>query len=346
MGLFKQEVEYFGIDIGSGGIRLVQLKKAGQKPALVTYGHMELRPGLTTSDSPADTAEVAAAVKQLAKDAQVNTKYVIAGVPSSRVFSSVISTPKLSHDELAKAIKLQADQYIPMDYKDVKIDWVVIGPGKTDQEQEILLVAAPNTVTEKYVSIFQQAGLELMALEPNAVALARAVVQPSDLAVLVLDIGSVATDITIVHANLPKLLRSVNIGGGTFIKSVGQNLGLDDSQADQFTKKFGLTQTKLEGQVYKSIKPSLDQLVSEIDKSIKFFLSQYPDVKLEKIVLTGGTTALPELPTYLSTATGLGIEIGNAWSKVGYQAQLQDTLMGISTQYGVAAGLAERDMLA
>jgi len=200
-------------------------------------------------------------------------------------------------------------------------------------------------VTEKYVSIFEQAGLELMALEPNAVALARALVQPSDLAVLVLDIGATATDITIVQANVPKLLRSVPVGGSLFVKSVGQKLGLDDAQADQFTKKFGLTQTKLEGQVYKALKPSLDQLVSEIDKSIKFFTSQYPQIKLEKIVLSGGSIALPELPTYLATATGLSIEVGNAWIKIGYQAQLQDTLMQMSSRYGVAAGLAERDLL-
>jgi type IV pilus assembly protein PilM/plasmid segregation protein ParM len=126
---------------------------------------------------------------------------------------------------------------------------------------------------------------------------------------------------------------------------VAQNLGLDDVQADQFTRKFGLTQTKLEGQVFKAIKPSIDLLIGEIDKSIKFFASQYPEVKMEKIVLTGGTTALPELPTYLSTATGLAVEIANSWTKVGYPANLQNDLMQISTEYGVAVGLAERNLL-
>lgn len=346
MGLLDKSIEYFGIDVGSGGIRLVQLKKGSQKPALVTYGHVATAPGLTVSDAPLDVTRVAGVIKQLVKDAKVNTKYVVAGVPSSKVFASVITTPKLDAKDLGKAIQLQADQYVPMALKDVRLDWFVIGPGKKDTEQEVLLVAAPNTITEKYVSLFEQAGLELVALEPNAIALARAVVQPGDLAVMVLDIGTLTSDITIVQANLPKLLRSVNVGGNTFMKAVAQNLGLDESQAEQFTRKFGLTQTKLEGQVLKSIKPSLDQLVSEIEKSVKFYIGQYPNIKLEKIVLTGGATALPELPTYLSNATGLTVEIANAWTKVAYQAQLQDTLMGLSTQYGVAVGLAERDVLA
>ncbi len=345
MGLFDHKVEYVGVDIGANGIRLVQLKPNGAKPELVTYGHVATPPGMTTSDSPADITRTAQAIRQLVKDAHVTAKAVVAGVSSSKVFASIITTPKLPPHDLAKSIQLQADQYIPMAVKDVKLDWYVIGPGKTDTEQEVLLVAAPNTVTEKYISIFSQAGLELLALEPNAIALARAVIQPNDLAVMTLDVGSLSTDITIVQANMPKLLRSINIGGTTFVKAVGQNLGLDETQAEQFTHKFGLTQTKLEGQVLKAIKPSLDQLIGEVEKSVKFFLGQYPDIKLEKLVLTGGTTALPELPTYLSTASGLAVEIGNSWTKVAYPAGLQDQLMSVSTQYGIAVGLAERDVL-
>lgn len=345
MGLLDHKVDYVGVDIGANGIRLVQLKANAAKPELVTYGHVAMPAGMTMSDSPTDVTRTAQAIRQLVKDARVTAKAVVAGVGSSKVFASIITTPKLPDHDLAKSIQLQADQYIPMAVKDVKLDWYVIGPGKTDTEQEVLLVAAPNTVAQKYISIFDQAGLELLALEPNAIALARAVIPPNDLAVMTLDVGTLSSDITIVQANMPKLLRSINIGGNTFIKAVGQNLGLDDAQAEQFTQKFGLTQTKLEGQVQKAIKPSLDQLVGEIEKSVKFFLSQYPEIKLEKLVLTGGTTALPELPTYLSTATGLAVEIANSWVKVAYPANLQDQLMAASTQYGVAVGLAERDLL-
>ena len=345
MGLFEKPVEYFGVDVGTSGIRLVQLKKGSGKPTLATYGHVAIDSKVASSDSPIDISKVAATVKQLVKDAKVSVKNVIAGVPSTKVFATVITTPKISGKDLDKALRLQADQYIPMPLKDVKLDWYILGQGAKPDEQEVLLVAAPNTVAEKYVSLFDQAGLELLALEPNAIALARAVVQPSDLAVLLLDIGSVTSDITIVQANMPKLLRSVNIGGQTFMKSVAQNLGLDDAQADQFTKKFGLTQTKLEGQVAKAIKPSLDQLVGEIQKSVKFFTEKYPDVKLEKAIITGGAVAMPELPANLASAIGLSVEIANPWVKVSYPAQLQDTLMGLGTSYGTAVGLAERDSL-
>lgn len=343
MGMISHDTNYFGLDIGNTDIRLVQLRKGGAKPALVTYGDIKVPAGLTTSDASMDVDKVAAIIKQLVAEARVTTKQVVAGLPSSSVYSAIITTPVLSDSDLSKAIHYQADQYIPMALDQVKLDWAVVGPGRNDKEQDVLLVAAPNTVAAKYTNIFEKAGLEILALETNATAVSRALVTKSPgLAVMILDMGSGSSDLTVVYDNAPRLIRSMPVGGTTFVRAVSQNLGLDEAQAMQFTYKFGLTQTKLEGQVYKAIKPSLDNLVSEIQKSAKFFQDRYPEVKLEKVVVTGSTVALPELTTYLANAVGLPIEIGNAWINVAYPASLQDKLMSLSIQYGVASGLAQR----
>lgn len=345
MGLLKSETDYFGIDIGTTSIRVVQLKHGGGKPSLVAYGDVKVAGGITTSDSADDRIKVAEIIKQLLRDTHISTKNVVAGLSTTKVFASVITTPKLSSAELAKSIKYQAEHYVPMAVDQAKLDWTVIGPGKTEHEQEVLLVGAPKSTTEKYLEICQNAGIELLALEPNPIALSRAVLSPGNIAVLILDIGSLNSDITIVRNNIPVLMRSITVGGNVFVRAVSQNLGLDAVQAEQFTHKFGLTQSKLEGQVYKAIKSGLDTLLVEIEKSIKFFTDQNPTEKLEKIVLTGGTAALPELPAYLATATNLPVEIANAWVNVSYPAKLQDQLIGLSSGYGVAVGLAERMLL-
>lgn len=342
MSILDKNVEYFGIDIGSTGIRLVQIKRTGGNPALVTFGDVATPANLLASDSAGDRERLAGIIKQLVKDTRVSTKNVVAGLPSSKVFASLITTPKLSQTELAKAIRYQADQYIPMAVDQVKLDWAVLGQGKNENELEVLLVAAANTATNKYLEVLEKAGLEILALETNATALSRSLLKPTSPAVVILDIGSTQSDITVVLNGLPRLIRSVSVGGTTFIKSVSQNLGLDEGQATQFTYKFGLTQSKLEGQVFKAIKTSLDLLTDEVNKSNKFFIGRYPQAKLEKIVLTGSTVALPELPTYLASATGLPVEISNAWMNVAYPARMQEKLLGVSGQYGVAVGLALR----
>lgn len=346
MALLTPDVNYFGLDIGSTALRLVQLKKTGANPALVTYGSAQLPAGMAVSDSHSNQESLASSIKQLIKDTGVSTNHVVVGLSASNLFASVITTPKLTGAELDKGIKFQADQYIPMSLDQVKLDWAVVGPGKNENEQEVLLVAAPNTVAEKYAAIMELAGLEIVALEANATALIRSLVRDKSKAVFVLDIGHLSSEMAISYNGNPYLVRSINIGGGTFVKAVAQNLKLDDTQAEQFTYRFGLTSAKLEGEVLKSLKPSVDSLVAEVDKSSKYFLGRYPGVKLEKIIITGATTKLPELPKYLANATGLPVELGNAWGGVSYPSGQQDNLMAVSDQYSVAVGLAQRTMVA
>jgi type IV pilus assembly protein PilM len=342
MGLFVKDTEFFGLDIGSTAIRLVQLRRGGVHPALVAYGALPVPANLATSDSKIDQDKIAELIKQLLRENRVSLKNVVVGLPASKVFTTVITTPKLDNAQLTKAIRYQAEQYIPMAIDQVKLDWAVVDQSKDGKQLEVLLVAAPNAVVDKYVSILEKAGLEPLALEANAMAASRALVPSGNLAVAMVDFGALDSDVTITLNNAPRLVRSVPVGGTTFVRSVAQNLGLDEVQANQFTYKFGLTQSKLEGQVFKAIKPTLDSLVSEIEKSTKYFVGRYPEVKLEKLVVTGAAASLPELGPFLANSTGLPVEFGNAWVNVSYPSGLQDKLMGLSSEYAVAVGLAGR----
>ncbi|QQR52982.1 type IV pilus assembly protein PilM [bacterium] len=346
MGLFVKETDFFGLDVGSTAVRLVQLRRNGVHPALVAYGALPVPANLALSDAKTDQDRVSQLVAQLVRENRVPAKEVVVGLPGSKVFTTVITTPKLDAAQLAKAIRYQAEQYIPMAIDQVKLDWAVVDETKDGKQLEVLLTAAPVSVVEKYVQLLENAGLEPLALETNAMATARALVPVSPSGVMVLDLGSLDSDVSIVLNNTPRLIRSVPVGGLTFVRTVAQTLGLNETQATQFTYKFGLTQSKLEGQVYKAIKPTLDSMVVEIEKSSKYFLGRYPEAKLEKLVVTGAASSLPELGPFLANSTGLPVEFGNAWINTSYPSGLQDKLMALSSEYATAVGLAARGMVA
>ncbi len=346
MSLFVEEENFFGLDLGASSVKLVQLKQMHGKPSLLTYGDMELPPNLLASDSPVDQDKLAEMVKQLVDDARVSTKNVVAALPSNFSYAAVITMPKLNRDELANAVRFQADKYIPMAIDQVKLDWVVIGPkaDSEDGEIEVLLVAAPISLANKYLNIMQKAGLELIALEINPIAQTRSLLAPGHEPLMVIDFGSVATDMAIVTNQAPRLIRSVNVGSRTMVRVLAQNLGLDEAQAQQFMHKFGLVQSNIEGQVYAALKPAVDNVVEEVTKSINYFHETNPDLKVGKIVVTGGTAALPGLPAYLANATGLMVEVGNPWNNISYPGSLEDKLSQLALVYASALGLAMRGM--
>lgn len=345
MNLFASGIsEFFGLDIGTGAIRLVQLSGHERVKALQRYAYVAIDPKVSMSDAATAQQTLAQTIKDLVAKSGVNTRNVAVGLPSQRVFTTVVDIERLGDDELGKSIQYQADSLIPTPLAESKIDWQQLGDSPADKTKvEVLLSSVPNEYVEKRLDMLEAIGLNVIAFEPDSMALARAVV-PADstTAQMVLDIGSTATDLVIVIAGVPHLTRAIPTGYEAIIKAAMQNLNIDDAQARQFVSKFGLNQQKLEGQIYHAISGTVDLLMAEIEKSIKFFTTRYPDQKIDRILVTGGASVLPEFPLYVANKFGVNVEIGNAWRNISFPAAKQNELLAISNQFGVAAGLAER----
>lgn len=345
MSLITGVSDFFGLDLGTTAIRLVQLRGSGTAKQLIKYAHIPVDSKLAMSDAVADQQKVMRVLKELIDQARLTTRNVAVGLPSSKVFTTTVDIDRLSPGELAKSISFQADSLIPTPLTESKIDWAVTGDSPKDKTKvEVLLSSVTNDFVEKRLDALEAIGLNVIAFEPNNLALARALTAPSTTTPqMVIDVSHSNTDMVITMNGAPRLTRSIPTGTEAIIRAAVQNLGIDDKQADQFVFKFGLSKDKLEGQIYHAIINTVENLVSEVEKSIKFFQTRYPDSKLDRIIVTGGASTLPEFPSYLANRFGISVEIGNAWRNISYPAERQNELMALSNSFGVAAGLAERE---
>jgi type IV pilus assembly protein PilM len=344
MDILSGVSEFFGLDIGTSSIRLVQLRGGGPIKTLDRYGSAPVAGAVAMSDSKADQQKLAQAIVQLAKQAGITTKNVAVGIPSNRVFTTVVDMEKLSQSELAKTIRYQADSFIPTPLAESKIDWALLGDSPKDPTKvEVLLSSVSNAYIEARLDMLENAGFNVIAFEPDTFAVMRSIVAPEATAPqMVLDVGAHASDLIVVVNGAPRLSRSIPIGSEAVIRSAVAGLGVDAAQATQFVYKFGVSRDKLEGRVYNAIISVIDNLVIEIEKSIKFFQDRYPNLKMDRIIVTGGASTLPEFPLYVANKFGINVEIGNAWRNVSFPASRQNELLSISNHFAVACGLAER----
>lgn len=336
--------DFFGLDIGSTAIRLVELRGAGStNKALLKYAYVPVDNTLSMSDSKADQQKLSQSVAQLVSQAHVSTKNVVVGIPSSKVFTTVADVDHLPESELARAVPLQADSLIPTPLAESKIDWALLGDSPADKtKQEILLSSVHNKFIEGRLDMLESIGLNVIAFEPDNLAMARALAVPGAGSQLILDVGHRSSDLVVMLGDGPRLTRSIPTGVEAIIRAATQGLNVDQKQAEQFVFKFGLSKEKLEGQVFNAISGTVDLLTTEIEKSIKFFQTRYTANKIERIIVTGGASVIPEFPLYLANKFGINVEIGNAWRNVTYSKDRQNELLAISNQFGVAVGLAER----
>jgi type IV pilus assembly protein PilM len=365
MSLFAKPKEFFGLDISGTSVKVVELKQGASKPQLVAYGGMVLPAGSMQSDAEVDLQNVSNAIREVIRKAKIQATECVAALPGSSVFTSVITLPNMPRNELAESVKWQAKQYVPSPLEEVILDWHVVGevtppgnpgaappgskrgtPAKSapQKEIEVMLIAAPITLVQKYVKIITDAGFSSLALEIEPLSLARSVVGVRPEPVVVLDIGQAGSEISIVQNGVIWLNRNTTAGGGALTRAISQALGIDANRAEQFKRDFGLRQDKLEGQVPKAVKPVLDTLIGEIRRSIEFYRDlPTTTAELQKLVVVGGTARMPEFLPMLSGTFGLEARIGDPWANVNYPSSLKDQLADLAPSFAVTVGLAMRE---
>ena len=341
MSIFGGTTEHFGIDIGTNALRVVQLSGGGKKYSLKSFAFAPLPPGTTQSDSRLDYQKISRMIQDLTKQAGISTKNVVAAIPGTSTFNTIVKIPPMSQAELEKAIKYQAEQNIPLKIEEVKYDYQIIKEDGATKELTVMIIAATKAKVEQLLDILENAGLNVIALETSTVAMARSLAKPEVPLAMILDIGSTTTEIAVIENGILVQTRSFPLAGFGMTRSISQQLGLDMSQAEQFKQRFGLSQDKLEGQVFKAIEPILRNILDEAIRSTKFYEEQFGK-SVQRIILTGGVSRMPLIAEFIKSYTGMEVMFGNPWTNVSYASNLNDSIMSVAPEFATSVGLAMR----
>lgn len=362
MAFFGKKQSFLGIDIGTSSIKVVELKNETGRPKLVTYGFVEESTDLIKNDSPQSLAHIVAILRQIFEQSRTTSDRVIAALPSFAVFTSIISLPPMSEKDLLAAVRWEAKKFVPMPLEEMILDWRVIKetvqeqkaalasektpsmPTKKPKDMKILLTAAPKTLVKRYVDIFKAADLQLVSLETESFALERSLIGNDPSPIMIIDIGAIATDISVIVRGIPILNRSIDVGGETITKSIMNSLNIDRDRAEQFKRDFGMSTDQANQQIPHTIEFIMSSIVNESRYCLNLYQGQGAR-GLEKVILSGGSAFLPQLPEYLARVLNLKVFIGDPWARVIYPTELRVTLQEIGPRFAVAIGLAMRNIV-
>lgn len=369
MALFSQPQSFVGIDLGAGNIKLVELRNEKGRPRLVTYGTYEVPlEKITTNDWSTRKPEAVSALKELLKQAHVTTNLAVSALPTFSVFSSLISIPALAEKDLENVIRLEAKKVIPLPIDQMILDWKEVG--KTDKqdsntqngsdtsngalikeeqkvgEKRILLTAAPKNLVDAYVTIFKSAGLRLLGLETEALALSRALIGRDPSVIMVVDIGAKTTNLSIVEQGIPLVNRGVNFGGEVISNVIAQRMNIKASEAEQWKRDFSIISNQ-QSSLSQSLSQIMGDVLHEIQYLFQLYRSQFSVNRtggngIEKVVLAGGSAFVPGLANFLAQQLNVPVHLGDPWARIVYPQDLHDVLTEIGPAMAVSAGLASR----
>ena len=175
--LFGRSKEVVGLDIGSSAVKLVELKeRRGGEYTLQRVGLEQLSPEAIVDGSIMDSSLVVDAINRLAEEAGVRSTNFATSLSGHAVIIKKIQVPAMSEEELAESIQWEAEQYIPFDINDVKLDYMVLSEGDIHREgMEVLLVAVKRDKVNDYVSVISQAGKSPVVVDVDAFRRSRAI---------------------------------------------------------------------------------------------------------------------------------------------------------------------------
>lgn len=333
-----------GLDIGSKTIKAVELAREGENWKLLASGVIgHSGDAVEHLKEDKELSSLAEIIKKLFNEARISSKTVAVSIPESQVFTRTITFPMLTDQEIDSAVQWEAEQYIPIPLKEAVIQHQILErrENATPPGVSVLLVAAPRTLVEKYTRVAQLAGLVPTGAESSLMAATRALA-PLDRTVMIIDLGARSTDMAIVKNGMLSFSRSVATAGEALTRSVAQTLGVEYQQAEAYKRTYGLASNQLEGKVKGALDPVFKMVTDEIKKAIHFYQTEEKGEAPKTVILSGGTSGMPEAVGVLTNLLGLEVVVANPFQNVVVESGAAKTLAPFAPLYSIAVGLAMR----
>jgi type IV pilus assembly protein PilM len=294
------------LDIGTYSIKAIS-GKSGKNPQIERVAEVFNSTGLAVPTDDASEEKLVNLLESIITDNDLPRTDVRLALPETIISTKVIEVPPLSDAELASAIGWQAEQHIPIPPEELSLEYQVLyRPPKRDKTpMRILLVGARKQVVERYVNMFHTMGIEPSLLETQIIAVIRSlVVTPEDPVTLVVHMGASSMNMALVKAGELQFVTTHLNGGQLLTKALEQTVGLDSVQAEKYKRTYGLDETQFQGKVKAALLPAVAILISEIKKAVQFYVHQFPQETVQRIVLSGGSAALPNLVQHVTAELG------------------------------------------
>jgi type IV pilus assembly protein PilM len=334
----------FGFDIGHGSIKIVQLERAKNKDILIGYGRMNFDPKAIQDGVIVDLDTISKAAHELFDKhltGTVMTRQVAACLPVLNSYSKIINLPKMEKKDIREAVRMEAEQYIPIPINDLYLDYQLVEDH--GDSQDLLVAASPKKVVDSFAALFDKLGLELVCLEPSILSVTRIVKNAEDTRVptLVMDCGSITSDLTIFNESSVRVTGSAKFGGETITENIMNKFSVSYAEAYKIKSVYGLDPGRKQKDIVDALAPSLQALTNEIKKIIKYYeeRDKAQNIKVGQLIIVGGGANLPGFSTYLTSELRIPSRLISIWEKIDLEHVEKPNRLD-NSMYGTAAGLA------
>jgi type IV pilus assembly protein PilM len=291
----------FGIDIGTQTIKIVEVSHINNKFYIENYSiwddDIDSVIQQKSSDVAISSKEITNIIKVMIEKSGMHISEAYIALPSYLALFTVIQVPILEEKEFLTTVPLEAKKHIPVPINSVQLDWINLGKNKAQDQYNVLIIAIPNTVADRYIEVSKSLGIKVKGFELDCFSTLRSINLPKENTCLI-DIGARTSTVMIVNADKKlQTIQSFDFGGNHITEAIKQLKGCSILEAENLKKYNGIN--GVDSQVTELIKARINTF---IEMDVIRLLSNVKDtmnMDINNIVILGGASKMSGLKDYI-----------------------------------------------
>jgi len=287
----------WGLDIGQSSVKAVKLQRSGDDVNILGYA---IEPIVVVGEDGNRDEAVVKALTALTTREEFGGLPVVASLSGRQIFTRTINIPVINPKTVDRMVELEARQQIPGNFDE--IEWSYhLSPAPDGTSNDVAIFAARKDLIADLVAKCKQVGINLVGVSVTSLALYNFVrfdqEFPEDETVVILDVGAENTDL-VLYQGETLWMRSLPVSGSDITKAFMKKFRVSFEEAE--TLKRQISESRQADKILKVIEGSLNELVSEVQRSLGFYKQTNPNAKLENVVISGNTFRLPNMAQYIA----------------------------------------------
>ena len=359
----KRKVGPIGVDIGSSGVRMLQLGHPDGHPAVVAAAQYSFAEhGLNASDPVRRRRLAIDAVGGMLKSGRFIGRQAVSCLRTDELAIKNIRLPRMGESELASAVLWEARERFDFEVVKDRLHCIRAGEVRQDAEtcDEIILIAASEETISQHLEMLAEMNLDPIHIDAEPAALFRTYhrflrrAEDDNAVSVIVDMGLGSTKVVVARGRAIVLIKPIDIGGGKFNEDVARGLGLDVSEAISLRRGLAGTSrgesaskapSQVEWSIRDAIRGQVEALAGEISLCLRYCSVTFRGLRPSEVLLTGGEAHDPAVVKLLSESLECKCVVGEPLGGVEISGvDLGEDRRSVLTEWSVATGLALRDL--
>lgn len=351
--LTRSQVQPIGVDIGSDGVKMLQVEVIDQSLSVVAAARAPL-PDEARRDPALRLPMAVDLVRQMLRGNAFVGRRVVVCLPREIVQVKNVRLPVMPPAEVQSALEFEARNLLPFEGQPASIQYLSAGEVRQGAEarQELIVLGVKHADVDDFVEQLHRSRVVLQSIDFEPCALYRSVERfirrredEHEVHALV-DVGLRRSQVVIGRGHDISFYKPIDIGAGQFHDAVARKLGIEVSEARALRRRLLETPAEGDGRdpvrqaVFDATRSTMEELAREVALCLRYYSVTFRGHRPARVRLLGGEAGDPQLIGVLAQALPVPVEPGRPLHSVNTAAMKPSDRRGYMGEWAVALGLS------